>query len=44
MTPNRGTKESEVLIFFFEENDLDELMVAIPKITRRMIEVFSKLE
>ena len=41
---NRATKESEVLIFFFEENDLDSLMEMLPKITHRMIEVFNGLE
>ena len=41
---NRATKESEVLIFFFEENDLDSLMEMLPKITHRMIEVFNGLK
>ena len=40
---NRATKESEVLIFFLEDNDLDSLMELLPKISRRMIEVFKKL-
>ena len=41
---NRATKESEVLIFFLEENDLDCLMESLPKISRRMVEVFNGLE
>ena len=41
---DRATKESEVLIFFLEENDLDSLMELLPKITHRMIEVFNELE
>lgn len=40
---NRATKECEVLIFFFEDNDLDCLMEMLPKITHRMIEVFKEL-
>ena len=41
---NRATKESEVLIFFLEDNDLDCLMELLPKITSRIIEVFNGLE
>ena len=41
---NRATKESEVLIFFLEDNDLDCLMEMLPKITHRMIEVFNGLK
>lgn len=41
---NRATKESEVLIFFLEDNDLDCLMDSLPKITHRMIEVFNGLK
>lgn len=41
---NRATKESEVLIFFLEDNDLDSLMKSLPKITRQMIDVFNGLE
>ena len=41
---NRATKESEVLIFFLEENDLDRLMEMLPKISRRMMDVFNELE
>ena len=41
---DRATKESEVLIFFLEDNDLDCLMEMLPKISRRMIEVFNRLE
>jgi hypothetical protein len=41
---NRATKESEVLIFFLEDNDLDSLMESLPKITRQMIDVFNGLE
>ena len=41
---DKATKESEVLIFFFEENDLDCLMEMLPKITHRMIEVFNGLK
>ena len=40
---NRGIKESEVLIFFLEDNDLETLIEAIPKISRRMIDVFRQL-
>jgi hypothetical protein len=41
---NRATKESEVLIFFLDDNDLDSLMDSLPKITRQMIDVFNGLE
>lgn len=41
---NRATKESEVLIFFLEENDLEILIESIPKISRHMIDVFQRLE
>lgn len=40
---DRATKESEVLIFFLEDNELDCLMELLPKITRRMIKVFKEL-
>ena len=40
---DRATKESEVLIFFLEENDLDCLMESLPRISRRMIDVFNEL-
>ena len=40
---NRAIKESEVLIFFLEENDLEILIESIPKISRHMIEVFQRL-
>ena len=40
---NRATKESEVLIFFLEDNDLNRLMELLPKISRRMIDVFNEL-
>ena len=41
---NKATKESEVLIFFLEDNDLDCLMKLLPQITLRMIEVFKGLK
>ena len=41
---DRGTKESEVLIFFLEDNNLDCLMELLPKISRRMTDVFNGLE
>ena len=34
----------EVLIFFLDDNDLEKLMDAIPKISRYMIDVFHRLE
>ena len=40
---NRAIKESEVLIFFLEENDLNKLLELLPKITQRMINVFNGL-
>lgn len=40
---NRGIKESEVLIFFLEDNDLETLIEALPKISRRMMDVFREL-
>jgi hypothetical protein len=40
---NRARNESEVMIFFFIENDLDILLEALPKISSYMIEVFNKL-
>lgn len=40
---DRATKESEVLIFFLIDNDLDKLMELLPVISRRMIEVFKEL-
>lgn len=40
---NRGIKESEVLIFFLEDNDLGTLIEALPKISRRMMDVFREL-
>ena len=41
---NRAIKESEVLIFFLDDNDLDRLIKSIPKISSYMIEVFQKLD
>lgn len=41
---DRGTKESEVLIFFLEENDIDRLLELLPKISSRMIDVFKKID
>ncbi len=41
---DRGIKESEVLIFFLEENDIYCLMELLPKISSRMIEVFKNLK
>ena len=41
---NRAIKESEVLIFFLEDNDLERLIESIPMISRHMIDVFQRLE
>lgn len=41
---NNATKESEILIFFLEENDLEKLIESIPKISCHMIDVFHRLE
>lgn len=41
---NRAVKESEVLIFFLEDNNLDQLISSIPLITRHMVDVFKELE
>ena len=41
---NKAIKESEVMIFFLEDNDLDKLIESIPKISRYMIDVFQRLE
>jgi hypothetical protein len=41
---NRAVKESEVLIFFLEDNNLERLLEAIPKISRHMIDTFQRLE
>ncbi len=41
---NRAIKESEVLIFFLEDNNLDKILESLPKISRQMIEVFDRLE
>lgn len=41
---DKGKKESEVLIFFLEENDLGKLMEMLPKISSRMIEAFKNLD
>ena len=40
---NRAIKESEVLIFFLDDNDLDKVIESLPEITHRIIEVFNKL-
>lgn len=40
---NRAVKESEVLIFFLDDNNLECLIESIPKISRHMIDVFQKL-
>lgn len=41
---DRAVKESEVVIFFLEDNNLETLIEAIPKISSRMIKVFKNLE
>ena len=41
---NRAIKESEVLIFFLEDNNLETLIEALPKISRYMMDVFQGLE
>lgn len=40
---NRAIKECEVLIFFLEENNLNDLMEMLPKISSHMIDVFKNL-
>lgn len=40
---NSAIMESEVLIFFFEDNNLEKLLESIPKISRHMIGVFQRL-
>ena len=41
---NRATKESEVLIFFLADNDLEAVIESIPKISRYLIDAFQSLE
>ena len=41
---NRAVKESEVLIFFLADNDLEAVIGSIPKISRHMIDVFQSIE
>lgn len=41
---NRAIKESEVMIFFLEDNNLETLIEALPKISRYMMDVFQGLE
>lgn len=41
---NRATKESEVLIFFLEDNDIETLIEAIPAITLQMITAFNGIK
>lgn len=41
---NNAVKESEVLIFFLADNDLEAVIESIPKISRHMIDVFQSLE
>ncbi len=41
---NRAIKESEVLIFFLEDNDLESVIESIPKISRYLIDAFQSLE
>lgn len=43
MVNNRATKESEVIIFFLIENDLNKLIEALPKISRYMMNIFNGL-
>ena len=40
---NRAIKECEVLIFFLKENNLNDLMEMLPKISSHMIDVFKNL-
>ena len=37
---NSAIKESEVLIFFLEDNDFETLLESLPKISRRIMDVF----
>ena len=39
---NRGTKESEVVIFFLENNNLNALIKALPSISAQIIETFKE--
>lgn len=41
---NRAVKESEVLIFFLADNDLEAVIGSIPKISRHMIDVFQSIK
>ena len=41
---NRATKESEVLIFFLEDNNIETLIEAIPAITLQMITAFNGIK
>lgn len=39
-----GVKESEIAIFFLEDNDLKKLIDKIPIISKNIAEVFNKLD
>ena len=39
----KGNKEREIIIFFLEENNLDELIKTIPSFTNEMVDIFNKL-
>lgn len=39
-----GKKESEVIIFFLDDNEIDRIIQSIPPITHHMINVFNTLE
>lgn len=39
-----GVKESEIIIFFLEENDLSDLISAVPAISKKIVDVFNNLE
>ena len=39
-----GVKESEIIIFFLEENDLSDLISAVPAISKNIVDVFNNLE
>ena len=43
-TNNKGKMESEILIFFLEDNDLNLLIKSIPKISQHMIDIFPTIK
>ena len=39
-----GVKESEIIIFFLEENDLSDLICTVPAISKKIVDVFNNLD